>query len=279
MIRSLRSEFPKLSLHRMAQLLGVPRSMLYLPESQAEQSPVLERVQELVMRFMGYGYRRVRLALVSEGVSVSEHHVRKLMREHGLLARRPRSKGCTRAGVRDVRCGNLVKNVCPQGPDMVWVADTTQFFAGGARLYLSVVMDLFSRQVVGWSLSRRNDEDLVRRSLCKALESRHPGSGWIHHSDQGSTYLAKGYVGFIRSMGGRQSVSAPGRPQDNAHMESFMRTLKLDEVDRNRYESFAEAHASLQTYIESIYNKERLHSSLGYKSPEQFESRFYGETR
>lgn len=253
--------------------------MLYLPESQAKQSPVLERVQELVMRFMGYGYRRVRLALVAEGLAVSEHHVRKLMRENGLLARRPRSKGCTRALVRDVRCGNLVKNVCPEVVDRVWVADTTQFFAGGSRLYLSVVMDLCSRLVVGWSLSRRNDEALVRRSLASALESRRPQAGWIHHSDQGSTYLASGYVGLIRSMGGRQSLSAPGRPRDNAHMESFMRTLKLDEVDRNRYESFLEAKTSIGNYIESIYNQERLHSSLGYQSPRQYESRLNGETR
>lgn len=263
----------------MAQLLGVPRSLVYRPVAVVSPSPVLIRVQEIVLRFMGYGYRRVRLALASQGHSVSEHHVRKLMREYGLSARRPRSKGCTRPSAKDKRFGNLVKGVVPTGVNEIWVADTTQFAAGGMRLYLAAVMDLHSRMVVGWSLSRRNDEELVKSCLKRALESRRPGLGWIHHSDQGSTYLAQGYATLVKQFGGRQSLSAPATPRDNAHMESFFRTLKLEEVDRNRYESFLEAKASLETYIHEIYNQERMHSSLGYISPQQFESRLNGETR
>lgn len=279
MIHSLRSEFPTLSVHRMCQLLQVPRSLAYRSVSPKAESPVLGAVQELVVRFMGYGYRRVRIALIRQGYSVSEHHVRKLMREQGLLARRPRSKGCTRASAKDKRYGNLVKNVVPTGVNQVWVADTTQFAAGGTRLYLAAMMDLCSRKIVGWSLSRRNDEELVKTCLRQALESRRPQVGWIHHSDQGSTYLAQGYVGLVKQMGGRQSLSAPASPRDNAHMESFFHTLKLEEVDRNRYESFLEAKTAVEFYIHQIYNRERIHSSIGDISPQQFESRQNGEAR
>lgn len=279
MIRSLRSSFPGVSLHRMCQLLAVPRSLVYRAPWPKSASPVLGAVQELVVKFMGYGYRRVRLALTSQGYSVSEYHVRKLMRENGLLARRPKSKGCTRPRAKDQRCGNLVKGIAVTGVNQVWVADTTQFAAGGARLYLAAIMDLHSRMILGWSLSRRNDEELVKSCLRKALEARRPRLGWIHHSDQGSTYLAQGYTSLLKQFGARQSLSAPASPRDNAHMESFFRTLKLEEVDRNRYESFLEAKNSLETYIQQIYNQERIHSSLGYKSPLQFESHLNGEVR
>lgn len=262
----------------MCQLLSVPRSLVYRPVRARPVSPVLDEVQKLVVKFMGYGYRRVRIALVGKGYSVSEHHVRKLMREHGLLARRPRSKGCTRSSTRERRCGNLVKGLVPTGVNQVWVADTTQFAAGGQRLYLAGMMDLYSRKIIGWSLSRRNDEELVRRCLEVALEARRPNLGWIHHSDQGSTYLAQGYARLVKTMGGRQSLSAPASPTENAYIESFFHTLKFEEVDRNRYESFLEAKTSIENYIE-IYNEERIHSSIGNTSPQQFESRLNGETR
>lgn len=279
MIRLLRPEFSVLSVHRMCQLLSVPRSLVYREPVFRPESPVLAQVHELAMKFMGYGYRRIWRALTGQGYSVSEYHVRKLMREHGLFARRPKSKGCTRPSARDKRYGNLAKGLAVTDVNQVWVADTTQFCAGGRRLYLAAMLDLYSRKVVGWSLSRRNDEELVRACLENALESRRPQIGWVHHSDRGSTYLAQGYSGLVRKTGGRQSLSAPASPLENAHMESFFRTLKLEEVDRNRYESFLQAKASLETYIKEIYNQERIHSSLGYISPEQFESRFSGETR
>lgn len=279
MIHFVRPWFPLLSLHRMCQIAEVPRSLMYRRAAVSSQSPVLGKVQELSLRFMGYGYRRMRIALVNLGHSVSQYHVRKVMRENGLMARRPKGKGCTVRSAKNRGYGNLIKGLQPTGLNQVWVADTTQFAAGGVRLYLAAVLDLHSRKVVGWSLSRRNDEELVKSCLGKALESGRPGVGWIHHSDQGSTYLAQGYVNLVKQMGGRQSVSAPASPRENAHMESFFRTLKLEEVDRNQYQSFLEARASLETYIDEIYNGERIHSALGYISPQQFESRLKGETR
>jgi putative transposase len=268
----------RLSLHRMAHLLEVPRSLLYYKPASQSTSPVLDRVQELVLRFMGYGYRRVLKALQNEGITVSEYHVRKLMREHGLRARRPRNRSFTKSKA-DARIGNLFKRQLPDECNKIWVADTTQLTAGSSSAYLAVILDVYSRKVIGWSLSRRNDEQLVRCCLEAALESRRPPVGWIHHSDRGSTYLAAGYSGLVRQMGGRQSLSAPGKPTDNPHMESFFATLKRDLVRLNRYESFLEAKASIETYIEEIYNAERIHTSIGDISPVQFESRLHGETR
>jgi putative transposase len=240
---------------------------------------LLGRIQELAVMFLGYGYRRMHRALVAEGYVASEYGVRKLMLENGLLARRPRSKGTTRGTSRDRRSPNLAKGLGEDGIDQIWVADTTLVRTCRGPLYLAAMMDRFSRKVVGWSLSHRNDEALVTGCLQKALERRRPPLGWVHHSDQGSTYTASGYLRLLRTYGGRCSHSAPGKPQDNAHMESFFRTLKLEEVDRNRYESFLEAQTSIATFIDELYNQRRMHSALGYMSPDQFESRHAGEAR
>jgi len=263
----------------MCALLGVPRSLVYRRSSRAEKPDILPVVERIVTMYLGYGYRRVFRDLLKQGVQVSEYRVRKFLRENGLSARRPRSRGVTRAGVRDRRAANLVKGHVAQGINEIWGADTTLIRTESGPLYLAAMLDLHSRKVVGWSLSRRNDEELVLACLKRALESRRPPAGWIHHSDQGSTYTASGYSRLIRDHGGRLSLSAPGKPRDNAHVESFFRTLKLEEVDRNRYESFLEAKASIEKFIEQIYNAARMHSSLEYMSPDQFESRFQKTSR
>lgn len=263
----------------MAQLLGISRSLVYARSSNEPSSQLLLAIEEVVVKFLGYGYRRVRRTLQREGMPVSEYEVRKVMREHGLLARRPRSRGVTRSNARDRRAGNLLKGLHAEAPNEIWVADTTLVRTNSGPLYLAALVDLFSRKVVGWQLSRRNDELLVRDCLFKALQSRKPNLGWIHHSDQGSTYTAAGYTKLIRDAGGKASFSAPGKPRDNAHMESFFRTLKLEEVDRNQYETFLEAQTALERFIQTIYNQQRMHSSIEYMSPDQFESRKTGEAR
>jgi putative transposase len=278
-IRVLRPEFPALSVHRMSQLLGISRSLVYAPRKRQKPPDVLVAIEKLVVRFLGYGYRRVRRALQKDGMAVSEYEVRQVMREHGLMARRPRSRGVTRPSARERRAGNLLKGLRASAPNQIWVADTTLVRTASGPLYLAALMDLFSRKAVAWHLSRRNDEELVRECLLKALRARRPNLGWVHHSDQGSTYTAAGYTKLIRDAGGKCSFSAPGKPRENAHMESFFRTLKLEEVDRNRYESFLEAQASLERFIDTIYNQQRMHSQLEYMSPDQFESRQAGEAR
>lgn len=279
MIRVLRPEFPALSVHRMSQLLGISRSLVYARRKNKSRPELLLAIEELVVLFLGYGYRRVRRALEHNGIAVSEYEVRKLMKSHGLMARRPRSRGVTRPSARDRRAGNLLKGLSASAPNQIWVADTTLVRTASGPLYLAAMMDLFSRKAVAWHLSRRNDEELVRQCLLKAIQTRKPNLGWIHHSDQGSTYTASGYTKLIRDAGGRSSFSAPAKPRENAHMESFFRTLKLEEVDRNRYESFLEAQTSIERFIDTIYNQLRMHSSIEYMSPDQFESRITGEAR
>lgn len=279
MIRELRAHFPGVSVHRMCALLGVSRALVYRRSCTRGPGICLSSVERLVTTYLGYGYRRVLRALLAEGKAVTEYGVRKFLREHGLQARRPRSRGVTRAGVRDRRAANLAKGSVPREPNLLWGADTTLVRTLQGPLYLAAILDLCSRKVVGWSLSRRNDEALVVACLKRALAIRRPGPGWIHHSDQGSTYTSSGYTQLIRDSGGRSSLSAPGKPQDNAHVESFFRTLKSEEVDRNQYATTHEAQASIQHFIERIYNAKRMHSALEYMSPDQFEAQLNGEPR
>jgi len=260
----------------MCQLLGVHRSLVYRRAGRLARPPLLGCLERLVTTFLGYGYRRVHRALVRQGVEVSEYWVRKTMRQEGLQARRPRSRGITRARVLDRRAANLLKGLKPTRPDEVWAGDTTLIRTASGPVYLAGLIDVFTRRVVAWRLSRRNDAALTLACLNQALESRRPQAGWIHHSDQGSAYTAEVYVKRIRDAGGRLSLSKPGTPQENAYAESFFRTLKLEEVDRNHYETFLEAEAALESYIDDIYNNRRMHSSLGYLSPDEFENRFAG---
>lgn len=257
----------------MAQLLEVPRSLLYrkvVPKR--EFTSELAAIEEIVLTFLGYGYRRVLRAL-RRHLAVTEYRTRQLLRENGLGARRARSKGITRARLIDRRAANLLKGHKPTGPNQIWVGDTTLLRTPTGPLYLAVLLDAYSRKVVAWRLSRRNDEALVRSCLEAALESRRPAAGWVHHTDQGSTYTAQNYVRRIRDAGGRVSYSAPGRPQENGMAESFMRTLKLEEVDRNRYENYLEAEAAIDNYMKTIYNQTRMHSALNYQSPDEFEAK------
>jgi transposase InsO family protein len=260
----------------MCQLLDFPRSLLYRQPAHKKDHGLLEHIERVVTAFQGYGYRRVHRQLVKEGVEASERQVRRILRDEGLLARRARSKGLTRARLQDRRAPNLAKDFQADAPNQIWAADTTQLSTASGPVYLACLVDVYSRRAVGWHLSRRNDMALVLACLNKALESRRPQAGWIHHSDQGSPYTAQDYVQRIRDRGGRLSLTRPGAPQENAYIESFFRTLKLEEADKNRYQGFLEAEAALSRFIEKFYNQERMHSRLGYLSPDEFERRHAG---
>lgn len=275
MIKLLRDEFPSLSIHRMGQLLGVHRSLVYRESQKKECSVPLEPVERIVTKYLGYGYRRVHLELAKQDIQTTQYSVRKFLKEQGLLARRPRSKGVTRSRVLDYRSCNLLKGFQVSRPDEVWAVDTTLIRTSSGPVYMANLLDIFTRRVVAWSLSKRNDLALTMDCLNKALELRRPDLGWVHHSDQGSTYTAQAYVKRIRDAGGRVSYTKPGSPRENAFAESFFRTLKLEEVDRNQYENLLEVETAIAAYIE-LYNMTRMHSSLEYLSPNEFESRFVG---
>ncbi len=274
-IGSLREEFAGLSIHRMCQLLNVHRSLVYRVSGKRVSSVPLDVVEQIVTRYLGYGYRRVHRELANQGIHKTQYSVRAFLRDQGLLALRPRSKGVTRSRVLDYRACNLLKGFKASCPDEVWVVDTTLIRTSSGPVYMASLLDIFARRLVAFSLSKRNDLTLTMDCLNKSLEARRPGLGWIHHSDQGSTYTAQAYVKRIRDAGGRVSYTKPGSPRENAYAESFFRTLKLEEVDRNQYQNLLEAEAAISAYVE-LYNSTRMHSGLGYKSPIEFEVRFVG---
>lgn len=264
----------------MCSLLGVPRSLVYRGLRPRDwRSSVLKEVEKIVTTWLGYGYRRVHRELRNRGVTVGEHRVRRLMREEG-LQRRPtgRPVGVTRRRRGDPVFPNLVKGRTPMGSNEIWVADMTRIRTDSGPCYLATLVDLHSRKVVSWRISRRPDAGLALACLDAALESRRPGAGWIHHSDQGSTYTARSYVSRVLLSGGRMSMSKAGCPLENAVAESFFRTLKGEEVHLSSYQSFLELETALSRYIDGSYNSTRMHSALGYRSPDQFEASSDGGT-
>lgn len=270
----MRSSFPALSICRMCALLKIGRALVYrVPAApRATRPALLSAIERIVQLFLGYGYRRVHRALAAEGLSASVYEVRAAMREHGLLARRPRTKGLTRRNPADRGFANLIRGLAPEAPDRVWAADLTAIRTASGAVYMASIVDLYSRRVLAHHLSRNPDARLALTCLEKALASRRPAPGWVHHSDRGSTYTAREYVSRVVEAGGSMSMSRTATPTDNAVMESFYRTLKVEEVRPNRYSSFSEAESSLSAFVR-LYNERRMHSSLNYLSPDQFEAR------
>jgi len=272
-ILSIRSEFRGLSLHRMCQISGVPRSALYRKEpEEGWVREAVSEIQRLVTSFTGYGYRRVSRALKASGFPLGERRVRSLMREHGLCLPKPRRLVGTTRRCRPACAGNLCKGFVPQGPNQLWVTDLTGIRTVGGGMFLASILDAHSRKVVAWHLSRHADGELAETCLRKALEARRPPAGWIHHSDQGSVYTSARYVQMVRQAGGRLSYSGVGKPRENAIAESFFKTLKQEEVLISEYRSHLELETALERYIDGVYNAERMHSSIGYRSPDQFEA-------
>ena len=272
MMPTLELEFPQVSRVQMCRILGISRSESYR-RSLREAFPALSAMEKMAMLFLGYGYRRMTLALRHHGFEVSQYAVRKTMLEQGLSVRqRRKSKGITKRNPRDATYENLLRKYAPTRPDEVWATDMTLIRTRSGAVYLAAMLDIYSRRVVAMHLSRSPDLNLALACLDKALSKRHPASGWIHHSDQGSVYTAPGYIARVRASGGRVSMSRTATPTDNAYVESFFKTLKQEEIYANRYDSYLELEASVENYIEHNYNAVRLHSSLGYLSPNQFEA-------
>jgi putative transposase len=279
MIRELRPKYPRLPVVRMAQLLGVPRSLVYRKPCERPERAEFYRLLKLEIAQVlhvnpGYGYRRVRLALAQKEFVCGYKSVRKAMKEAGLQARRRKSRPRTSDGLGQDGYPNLFRAFKPSAPNQVWLADITYLGLPHGLCYLAVVIDACARKVIGWRLGSKIDTALTLGALEAALAQRNPAAGWIHHSDRGSQYLSWAYVSKVESAGGRISVSARGCPYDNAIMESFFKTLKAEEVWLDCYESLEQARERIGLYIEGNYNAHRLHSSLGYQSPDQYEASY-----
>jgi transposase InsO family protein len=260
----------------MCQLLGVPRSLVYRkPVERSERTRFYDElklaISDVVMMNPGYGYRRVRRELGRQNTACGYKSVTRAMREAGLQPKRRRPHPKTSDGKGRGDWPNLLKEAKIEAPGQAWVADITYIAVPNGFAYLACVLDVYLRKIVGWAMSKRIDAKLTLAALKQALATRSPEPGWIHHSDRGSQYLCDDYVKIVTSAGGLISCSDKGCPQDNAFMESFFKTLKAEEVWLEDYESLDHADESVSQFIH-YYNSERMHSSLGYVSPEQFET-------
>jgi putative transposase len=274
---ALRQEFPTLSVRQLCTLLGINRAWYYaqaIVPTQAERDIALrDAVERIVLGFPGYGYRRVTAELHRQEWDVNHKRVLRVMRQEALLCQLRRSWTTT----TDSRHGltvypNLLAGQELSRPNQAWVADITYIRLPTAFVYLACVLDAWSRRCIGWQLSRTIDTSLTLAAVEAAIRVRQPGSGLIHHSDRGVQYASSTYVSRLTDIGAQISMSAKGNPYDNAKAESFFKTLKREEVYLNQYETFADAERQIGCFIDDVYNQKRLHSSLGYLPPIEYES-------
>ena len=272
---------PALSVRRRCAVLEISRSWWYARAARTPDGEALalrEAIERIVLEHPGYGYRRVTHALRRAGWAVNAKRVLRVMREESLLCQRKRRFVAT----TDSRHGfpgypNLLRERIVDGPDQAWVADLTYIRLPTSFCYLAAILDACSRRVVGWKLSSRIDTDLTLAALDHAIASRQPAPGLIHHSDHGVQYAATRYVERLEAIGAQISMAAMGNPYQNAVAESFFATLKREEVYLHEYQSLAEAEANLERFLDEVYNHQRLHSSLGYRPPSEFEAWFAAE--
>lgn len=277
MIRAAHASHPELSIRRLCELFEVGRTWYSTHPSPEERLSrdvaVRDAIEEIVLAFPGYGYRRVTKQLQRDGWTVNHKRVLRVMREESLLCQlKRRFVVTTDSGHGLRRYPNLIAALVVERPDQVWQADITYIRLPTGFVYLACLLDSYSRRCVGWALARTIDTDLTLAALAMALATRHPAAGLIHHSDQGVQYASVAYVARLEEAGVQISMAATGNPYENAKAERFFKTLKTEEVYLNDYRSFQEAEANLEHFIEVVYNHKRLHSSLGYRPPAEFEA-------
>jgi transposase InsO family protein len=250
--------------------LGCPLSSFYYRPQSAEQTALRQAIQRLAAEWPTYGSRRLAAMLRREGFPVGRKRVARLMDEMGLCARRPsRRKRTTNSHHAFHRYPNLVEALPITRPDQVWVADITYVRLRDSFVYLAVLMDVFTRSIRGWNLRRHLDGELTRKALEWALRAHQPE---IHHSDQGVQYADTRYVQLLEHREVQISMAAVGEPTENGYAERLMRTIKEEHVDLTEYETFADAYFQIGQFLEEVYQEKRIHSSLGYLTPEEFET-------
>jgi putative transposase len=270
----------QMSVERMCQLAQVSRGGFYRylrGDWQAEEDVMMRSaVQDLVIAHRWrYGYRRVTAELRARGMLVNHKRVLRIMLDDNLLAVHRewlRSADSDRS-LRAARIYlNLPNRMALSGPNQLWVADITFIRLVREFVFLAVVLDVFSRKIIGWALGRGLTAQLPLCALERAIANRNPPPGVVHHSDQGVQYASRAYMDRLRKHHMLPSMSRPGNPYDNATCESFLKTLKREEIHAVSYHDFEELHCRVEEFIEQYYNRDRLHSALRYRSPDDFEA-------
>jgi len=269
------AERERVSIKSACELLSISRSWYYerRHRASADEADLQDEIEKIVVEFPGYGYRRVTAELRRRGYPVNHKRVLRIMRERSWLCKlqRPR-RGTTQSDHGQPVYPNLLSTAEITGLNQVWVADITYIRLNTEFVFLAAILDAYSRKVIGWNLSRALDVSLTLTALEVALSTRTPSPGVIHHSDRGIQYAATEYVKRATDASLVMSMSRRGRPRDNPQAESFFRTLKMEQVYLTEYFDFADAYQQLSEFIDAVYNTKRLHSSLGYRPPSEFEA-------
>jgi putative transposase len=261
----------------VCRLLDFPRSLLYRTPAApaAAEADLRAALLRLAGEWPTYGYRRLTALLQREGWTVNSKRVRRLMAELAILGRPPVRRTRTTNSNHDFpRYPNLVEHLEVVRPDQVWVADITYIRLQRDFVYLAVIMDVFTRSIRGWQLSRNLEQELTLHALDQALRKRTPE---IHHSDQGVQYAATAYVLRLQGCAVAISMAAIGEPRENGYAERLMRTIKEEEVALTEYLDFADAYRQIGRFLEAVYNRKRIHSALGYLTPAEFEEQWQRE--
>ncbi|MBW1688545.1 MAG: IS3 family transposase [Deltaproteobacteria bacterium] len=270
----MKKERSKLPVRRACELVDVSRSWYYAkPKTRAtDDTDIQDEIEKIVLEFAGYGYRRVTPELRRRGYLVNHKRVLRIMREGELLCQlRRRTQRTTDSNHGLAVYPNLLRDLKTTGLDQAWVADITYIRLPTEFVFLAVILDAYSRKVIGWELSRSLETSLTLGALERALRSRNVRPGLIHHSDQGVQYASAAYVARAQQAGLTLSMSRRGRPRDNPKAESFFRTLKVEQVYLTEYIDLDDARRQIRRFIERVYNHKRLHSALGYIPPVEFE--------
>jgi putative transposase len=259
-------------------LMDIPRSSYYYISDRRNDMEIRDSIEHACLKYTRYGHRRIKSVLGRGGIHIGKEQVRLIMKDMVLQVRRRRHKIRTTVSIGSAPYPNLLKNLDISYPDHVWCGDISYIsLADGSTAYLAILMDIYTRMIRGWSLRRDLSESLVHEALTKALQTGHIPS--IHHSDQGVQYKSDIYDSKLLGLDVKISMSGKGRAWENPFAESVIGHLKDEEIWVKEYANFGDAYTNLSYFLDVFYNHERIHSSLGYMTPVEFESQYWSQRK